>query len=282
MSYMIEVTSVEGLVEKIKLKGTLRALPDFYVLKEVDEYRTKNPKASPMEIFKAVRKRLHESYGAFQTRRKRKRLLYLEELKLAREENWDKPENNAMKEIRERILRTSVSSGERLDSDYELIYEKIKKEFGKDLKSVMDLGCGINPVSFKLQDFKKVKIYAYDIDSSDIDFLNKYFKTIGLDGEAHVLDLHDLNSIDKLPKVDLCLLYKVIDPLEKRGHEFSEELIRRIKAKNLVVSFATKTIARRNMNYPKRGWFEQMIKRLKKTYKIVSTSNEIYYIVKNE
>ncbi len=279
---MAEVTSVEGLVKRIKLKGTLKALPDFYVLKEIDEYRFKHPRASVLEIFKEVRKRLHQSYGAFQTRRKRKRLLYLEELKLAREENWDKPENEVMKEIRERILRTSVSSSERLDSDYEEIYKKIKKEFGKNLKSVIDLGCGINPVSFKPHDFKNVKIYAYDIDTNDIDFLNKYFKTVGLDGEAHVLDLHDLDRIDKLPLADLCLLYKIIDPLEKRGHEFSEELIKRIKSKYLIVSFATKTVSRKPMNYPKRGWFEQMLKRLGKKYKTIKSLSEIYYIVENK
>ncbi|MEK6918620.1 MAG: hypothetical protein AABW73_01140 [Nanoarchaeota archaeon] len=269
------------LVTKIKLKGTLKALPDFYVNKEVAEFKKKHPKAGPMEVFKAVRKKLHESYGAYQNRKKRRRTLYLEELKLAREENWGKEKNSPeMKEVRRRMIRTSVSATERLEADYNSIYEPMHKELGK-FKTLMDLGCGINPVSFCPSDYKEVKIYAYDIDSGDIEFLNKYFKIMGMNGEANVLDLHDLEAVDKLPKVDVCLLFKIIDPLERRGHEFSEQLIKRLKAKQIVVSFATKTITRKSMNHPNRGWFEQMIKRLGKTYKTIKTNNEIYYVVKN-
>jgi len=276
----MESMSVEELAAKIKLKGTLKSLPDFYVEKEVHEYKNKHPSAGDREIFKSVRKKLHQSYGAFQTRRKRKRLLYLEELKLAREENWGNPRNSPeMKEIRRRIIRTSVSATERLDADYGLLYDQIHKAVGK-FHSIIDLGCGINPVSFCPYDYRDVKIYAHDIDTNDIDFLNKYFKMMDMDGEARVLDLHDLGKVEKLPRVDVCLLFKIIDPLESKGHKFSEMLIDKIKAKYLVVSFATKTVSRKNMNYPNRGWFEQMVKRLGMSYKTIKTKNEIYYVLK--
>lgn len=272
--------SDDELVRKIKHKGTLKGLPDFYVEKELAEYKKKNPKSSTTETFKAIRKKLHESYGAYQNKRKKKRELYLQELKLARED-WDNPRNNPeMKEIRRRMLRTTVSGTERLEAGYSELYEQLNKELGK-FCSLMDLGCGVNPVSFCPYDYQDIKIHAYDIDIGDVEFLNKYFKTMGMNAEAHVLDIHDLDKVDKLPRVDVCLLFKVIDPLEERGHLFSEELIRRIKAKNLVVSFATKTITRRAMSHPQRGWFERMITRIGMTYKTIKMKNEIYYVIKN-
>jgi len=274
--------SIEELIKKIKLKGTLKALPDFYVNKEIQDFKRTRPRADFKEIFKEVRKRLHESYGAFQTRRKKKRLLYLEELKLAIEENWDKPENEEMKKIRQRILETNVSSRERLEADYEKLYNELKGEVGHELKTIMDLGSGINPVLFQPDDFKKVKILAYDIDKNDVDFLNKYFKVMRLDGVAKVLDIHDLKAVEKLPRVDVALLYKIIDPLERRGHKFSEMLIQKIKSKYLIVSFATRTISRKPMNHPQRGWFEAMVKRLGMKYKTIKTKNEIYYVVKKK
>ena len=144
----------------------------------------------------------------------------------------------------------------------------------------MDLGSGINPVSFEPVEFRDVKIYSYDIDKNDTAFLNDYFKVMDLDGEARVLDIHDLDRVGKLPQVDVCLLFKVIDPLERRGHEFSEMLIERIRAKYIIVSFATKTITRRAMNHPQRGWFERMVTRLGMKFKTIRTKNEIYYLVK--
>jgi hypothetical protein len=271
----------EEFVAKIKLKGTLKALPDFYVRRELLEFKEKNPNAGVLEIFKAVRKKLHDSYGAYQNRKKRKRDLYIEELKLAREENMGNPHNSPeMKEIRRRMLRTSVSANERLDAGYGPLYEELHKAVG-EFKTLMDLGCGINPVSFCPFDYKNVKIYAYDIDTGDVDFLNKYFKVMNINGEARVLDLHDIDRVEKLPEVDVCLLFKIIDPLERRGHEFSELLIKKLKAKFLIVSFATKTVSRKPMNHPNRGWFEQMIKRLGRTFTTIKTDNEIYYVVKN-
>jgi len=269
------------LIEKVKQKGVLRSIPDKFVREEIEIYLKKDPKANEKKVFKGVRKRMHETYGAFQTRRKKKRNLYLEEYKIAREENEGKIKNSEdMKIIRRRILRTNLSTRERLDSDYGYVYNAVAKIINMKINSLMDLGCGINPVALCPFTFRKIKTYAYDIDTNDIAFLNKYFKVAGLKyGVAKILSLHDLNKVRKLPEVDVCLLLKIIDPLERRGHKFSEELIKAIKCKYLVVSFATKTISRKQMNHPQRGWFERMVKRLGFTFKTIKTKSEIYYIL---
>ena len=100
----------------------------------------------------------------------------------------------------------------------------------------------------------------------------------------HILDINTAkaieNTIKKLPKADICFLFKVLDPLERKGHKFSEMLITKIKSNFLVVSFSIKTISNKKMNQPRRIWFELMLKRLNYHFKVFKTSNEIYYIIK--
>jgi len=276
---------INELVNKIKKKKVLKGLPSFFVKREIGEYVRKNPKASEKQVFKAVRRKLHTTYGSFQSKRKRKRNLYLEELKLILEDSdggfVDNPET---RELRERILRTSVSSRERLDADYGILYRHIEKLVG-GFKSVVDLGCGMNPVSFSPERLKRVRLEAYDIDENDIAFLNRYFKLVKVAGraKAKILDLHDLNRVKKLQHFDICFLFKIIDPLEERGHKFSEELLKSIKANFIVVSFATKTLAKKEMNHPQRVWFERMIGRIGlDMFSKIKTKNEVYYVLKKE
>jgi len=275
------------LIRNIKKKKTLKGIPDEMVIKEMTNYKImmkkKNHDYSDREVFKYVRKKLYDAYGSYQTNRKRKRNLYLEELKLAKKENGDRIKNSEeMKDIRRRILSTNVSTAERLSAGYALTYESVKKELDRPIRKVIDLGSGINPVAFCPTDFKDTQVLAYDINKEDIDFLNKYFKVIRLKGKAKILDLHDLEKVKKLPEADVILLFKVIDPIEKKGHEFSELLLKILKEKamNIVVSFATKTLSNKPMNNPTRVWFERMTKRLGFKIIPVRTSNEVYYILK--
>jgi hypothetical protein len=212
------------------------------------------------------------TYGAFQTRRKKKRASYLKELK-----KYIK-DDEKRREIRRKILLTNISTKERLEASYKDLYERIFSVTSIP-KTIIDLGCGINPVSFSTEVFRDIDISAYDIDKNDIIFLKKYFKVTGLKGKARVLDLHDLDAVKKLPHADVCLLFKIIDPLERRGHKFSEMLLQCINADFVVVSFATKTITRKAMNHPQRGWFELMTSRIGMPFNIIETPNEIYYVV---
>src|SRR3989344_1274288 len=48
----------------------------------------------------------------------------------------------------------------------------------------------------------------------------------------------------------------------------------------LIVSFASVTTKNRGMNYPRRGWFEQMLKRLGYKFNKLEFVNEIFYVIK--
>jgi len=80
---------------------------------------------------------------------------------------------------------------------------------------------------------------------------------------------------------DVIFLFKVIDIIDKKNHKHSEQLIKQLlqKTKFIVASFATKTITRKNMNFPNRKWFELMLNRNSIKFKNIKTDNEIYYII---
>jgi len=187
-------------------------------------------------------------------------------------------------DIIHKILSSTVSTKERLD-DYEFIYNKIFDITGIP-KTILDIGCGLNPISYIYMHIKELNYYAYDIDESDIQFLNEFFhimKNKGLNGKSQILDVRNKNQINNIPNTDIIFLFKVIDLIDIDNHKPSEELIKNLlnqkKAKFIVASFATKTISKKSMNFPNRKWFELMLQRIGLKFKIIKTRNEIFYII---
>lgn len=195
-----------------------------------------------------------------------------------------KKEKNSFFQIHQKILSSNLSTKERLDS-YPALYQEIFQIVGK-VKKIIDLGCGLNPISLPWFPFKDIFYFAYDFNKEEIGFLNKYFKLIkkvypGFRGRAFFFDLLDFGSYPELPKADLCFLFKTLD-LEKKGlrKNFVEGVISQIKAKWLIVSFPLVKVSGRRMNQPRRRWFESVLKKLKLEFRIIKKRNEVFYLIK--
>ena len=281
------------ILERIKKSKKYQGICEEIILEEIKKYfklnsnlnfksnlKTKISEKKLKLIIKAIKKELHLFYSCFQTKKKKKqRHFYLNEL--------DKKIKNKkdLKEIQktiDKLLSATISTKERLNR-YPKIYRKIF-EITKNPKIILDLGCGFNPFSFFYMGLKKLKYLAYDINENDINFLNKFFKIIyvqGLEGKAEILNIKNKIKISKLPKADIILLFKIIDLMDKKSHKQSEELIKQLisKAKFIIVSFPTTTITKKRMNFPKRKWFELMLNRINLKFRIFKTDNEIFYII---
>jgi len=267
-------TLTQDFLILIKKNKKYKTIANEIVLKEIKEYLRKNPKISKpcKEDIKEIRKNLYRTYSSYQTNKKRKRNQLLEKLKT----------NLNNKDRITQLLSIVISTKERL-SDYLELYFKIFKITGKP-KSIIDLGCGMNPLSYYFMNLKKLRYYAYDIDEEDIKFLNNFFKIMekqGLDGKAKILDINNTKAVSSLPTPDIIFLFKVIDVINTKNHKTSEQLVKQLikKTKFIIVSFATKTITRKSMNYPKRKGFELMLKRLNLKFKTIEIKNEIFYII---
>lgn len=267
--------SINQILQKVKSNKKYRTISSEIVLDEIRKYLKKNPNENLNKLMiKEIRSNLHKLYSTYSSK-KNKRNRLLEELKT-------KPSNI---EIIKQILKTSISANERLD-DYPKIYSEIFRLTIQKPKSILDLGCGLNPLSFQFMNLNHLTYHAYDIDEQDINFLNEYFKIMkskGLIGKAQILDGRNQKSISKLPTSDIIFIFKLIDLIDIDNHKPSEELIKTLikKTKFIVASFATKTITKKQMNFPTRKWFELMLTRIGLKFETFSIKNEVFYVIKH-
>jgi len=232
------------IIADIKKKKTLRNLDDEFVKAILIKKNIKLPSKGKeyKKLIKEVRAYLHKVYGVFQ--------------------------------IKGKELEGSTATKERLEI-YSYLYKGIFAITGIP-KSILDIACGLNPLSYKYLERAGFKgaYYATELTKKDCEFINDYFKENKIKGKAFQINL--LKDFD-YPKADVCFLFKVLDLVE---HKLAEEIIKKVKSNYLVISFATRTIGRRKMNYPRRGWIEQLLKRLNLPYEIITEENEVFYVVK--
>ena len=245
------------------------------------EYLIKNTKAVPYLtkpkskeyklIVKEIRSILRRVYGLFRSGEETKK----------RKELVDSLNSvSSQKTIITQILETHSSTKERL-TIYDKLYTKIFT-ITKKPKTIIDLGSGINPFSVPLMKLKELKYYAYDISQEEMDSLNTFFtflhtKNSQFKGKAEMLDLLHFST---LPKADICFLFKMTDVLDKgKGHTTTEEIVKRIPSKFVVISFATRTMSGKKMTAPRRKWMEWMCTRLQYKYTIIEFPNEIFYVI---
>jgi 16S rRNA (guanine(1405)-N(7))-methyltransferase len=271
--FVFGLNMIDKILKKIKKHKKYHSISDEVVVDEIKNYLKSNPTVTTIDkqLIKDIRKELHLSYASFQTKKKSQRKKYLLQLR----EKLDD-------ELTKKLLLITLPTKERL-KDYKKLYKEIFK-ITKIPETLVDLACGLNPVSYPYMNIDKLKYYAYDIDEEDIGFLNDYFdvmKKHGLKGKAKILNLKNKQKILKLPSSDIIFLFKILDILDRKDHKTSEQLIiQLIKKTNFIIaSFATKTLTRKKMNFPKRKWFELMLTRNNLKFKIIKTENEIYYIV---
>jgi len=280
---IIEEDKIIELITKIKSKKELNQISDDFVRDQLFAYFQQKPKiisvidkvksAKYKLIVKDVRAKLRRLYGQFRSEDMLNvRRDLMEEFKVA--------SKIKRKKIIDEILKTHSSTRERLNH-YVNLYEKIFA-ITKKPKIILDLGAGINPLSFVYMGLKSVKYYAYDLSHDEINLINDYFSILteeknNFSGYAEVLDLLHLEN---LPSADLCFLLKMTDVLDRgKGHKMTEQVIENLSTKFVVVSFPTLTMSGKKMNFPRRRWMELMCKRLGYYYETLEFSNELFYVI---
>ena len=261
----------QEIILEIKKSKKYKTLSEEIINDKIKEYALKNPnyKNYPEKIIlKEIKTILHKIHGSFQINSS-DRERYLLELK-------DNPQS---KEIIVDILRTNSSTNERLEI-YPQLYNKLFQITGKP-KSILDLGCGLNPISASFMNLNETRYYAYDINDKDSLFLNEFFKIEKMQGISKTLNLQSLENIKNLEGADVCFMFKLLDVLEKKGHRYSEEIIKVLieKCNFIIVSFATASLGGKRMKFAERGWIERMLERIGLKFEKMKFSNEIFYII---
>ena len=268
--------SIEALILEIKKKKELQTLNDNFVKTELLKILNQEPKfkgilkkfnpksALLKELIKKTREKLRRTSGLF---KKEKKITVEEIIKIDYQE----------------LLKIHSSTKERIGF-YNQLYSNLFKITGKPLR-ILDLGCGMNPLSIQLMKLERLEYYAYDI-IEEVNLLNLFFaklhqKNHYFYGEAGILNLLELDKVKQLPKADVAFLFKVTDVLDRnKGHKNTEAVLQAVPAKYLVVSFPTLTMSGKKMTAPRRRWMEWLCKRLGWEYQMLEYVNELFYVVR--
>jgi len=212
-------------------------------------------------IIKEVKNRLHQIHGIYLDVSSNKKA------KLLLEENKN-----------DEVLKLHMSTLERLGF-YEEFYEKIFCVTGIP-GSILDLACGYNPFSIEYMKLNRgFNYYAYDINEETNELINLFFDNNNYNGISKTLDL--TVSVPE-ENVDIAFLFKFIPLVEQQNKSFSEELLKKIKAKYIVISFPTKSVTGRNVgmidNYKK--LFSSIIQNDFVVVEEILFSNELVFIIK--
>jgi len=244
------------ILQDIKKKKELSGIPDEVVLEALEKTKktlgiTSNiSKKDERILIKETRALLRNYVGRFKNKKSLEKLL----------------DKGKIKEI----LLSHSSTRERIE-----FYPKLNNIIKKlNPKSILDLGCGLNPLAIA----KNYEYYASDIDSNNLNLIKKYFQKNNIKGNVFTSDLRKERNF---PNSDLCLIFKVLDIL-KMPHKEIEALISSIKSKNLIVSFSTITLSGKPMREYRRFWFERILQKKQRSFKIVKSENEIFYIIQQE
>jgi hypothetical protein len=242
-------------------------------------------------IIKELRAELRRVYGVFILEGYEKRKKLLTELK-----NAETTEEK--KEIHDKMFLLHKSTKERMDHYEELYqtifdaiddFEKDKPLFEAHKKGVshkyvfMDLACGMNPLSSYLFKDKVKKYYASDISTEDCEFLKDYFDTTKIDAIIFPADLTADKIFYKLEKipVDICLIFKTLDGLERIKRNITEDLLKSINTKYFAITFPTLSISgHREIKEHRRLWLERMLDNLGWKYSKFTMGSELLYMVK--
>lgn len=187
-------------------------------------------------------------------------------------------------ELHRELLQCHTSTRERL-AFYGELYRDIFAITGKP-RSVIDLGCGLNPLSLLFMHLEHITYLASDFSQQECDFLQEYFTLVKekyrVEGTTICLDLlddADTERLKTLPQVDVCFLFKMVDLLDRKRHKRSEKVIQAVNARYVVASFSTKTISGHRMDRPTRKWFMLMLNRLGYSYQEIDKQNEMFYVI---
>jgi 16S rRNA (guanine(1405)-N(7))-methyltransferase len=189
------------------------------------------------EAVKATRNKLHQVGGAYQEGGidYRRALEELERLP-------PDPHSPEVQEFCRQMMAQHASTRERLPI-LDNFYNQILSPLG-EIDAVLDVACGLNPLARAWMPLQAGTRYtACDIYADMVAFLNQFFATMKLPGEAWLCDL-----VQEVPQqtVKLALVLKTIPCLEQLDKHIGRRLLEGLPAEFVLVSFPVHSLGGRS------------------------------------
>ena len=189
------------------------------------------------EAIKATKNKLHQVAGAYLDG-KPQYDRWAELLTTAAQS----PEPQDLRQACLAIMQHHASTRERIDL-LDRLYTTILAGL-PPVRSVLDVACGLNPLSIPWMPLDPgASYYACDIFSDQMAFVNTCLPLLGVAGRAFTCDLV---SAPPQEPVDVAFAFKVLPPLEQIDKGSSLNLLRALNANTIIVSFPARSLGGRN------------------------------------
>ncbi|MCK5616889.1 hypothetical protein KAR91_84285 [Candidatus Pacearchaeota archaeon] len=152
------------------------------------------------------------------------------------------------------ILNRHISTKERLPH-----YEELYKKLVKKGDTIIDLGAGINALSYEYLP-KNTKYLAVEAVGQLVELSNSYKKGIAI--QESLFNIEKIKDIIQKQSPPITLfIFKTIDSLEMLKRNYSKNLLKEIvpMVDKVVVSFATKSLISKKAFKVKRYWFYNFV-----------------------
>ena len=208
------------------------------------------------DLEKNVKRKLHMVWGAYFKRPNFKKLVakLKNQSPLKAGTKFKTLESLHEDKFMKELLELQTSTKERLPI-YDDFYKKIFEVTGVP-KKIIEYGCGVNALSYPWMG-EGIEYVGYDVDRELIDFINLVFDEYAI--KSARVELGDVFE-EKFDSADIYLLLKVLVLFERQQKNYSLDLLRKIPAKHIVVSFPTKSISGKDRGM--KGNYQRMFREL--------------------
>ena len=226
---------------------------------------------SPQAIIQSARTRLHQLTGAYLA----PKLDYAQWLHKFK--SLDSNDRLGLESTSLSMMRLHASTYERLEvlpTFFQTALASISP-----VKSVLDLACGLNPLSIPWMPLADGFTYhASDVVNPLVHFLWHYFELYRVNGEASILDLSF--SIPSQP-VQLALLMKTLPLMEQIEHGLSQKILENLNAEHILVTYPLRSLGgrRKGMEETYRSQFDQLVAGRDWKIQEFRFPNEVAYLV---
>ncbi|MHB8134814.1 MAG: class I SAM-dependent methyltransferase [Anaerolineaceae bacterium] len=261
---------LEAIVKEVQKGSKYRSVHEDLV-RNIAAIEIKKGRSNK-ETIKAVRNKIHQVGSAYQPLGIDYNQL-INQLQTLPKDMYDP----RVKEFCREAMGLHASTRERLDI-LETFYSTCLSNL-TPIHSLLDLACGLNPLTLPWIPIRKdAKIFACDIYTDQIDFLNQFFSYFNIQGKAFCCDL-----TQEIPALEtqITFILKTIPCLEQIDKHIGQRLLSGIQSKYLLISFPAQSLGGRDKGmrlfYSKH--FQSLIQNQDWSVQSYSFSNEEAYLV---
>lgn len=226
----------------------------------------------PADAVKRAKRKLHQIYAAYLAKAPNYGALLR-----ALEQAAASGDDAGLRRALERAMATHASTRERL-SELSHFYGELRPYLSGAAR-VLDLACGLNPLAYPWMGREPQAHYlAWDLDHRLVEFVDQVLTVLGA---PHTCETVDLLEPEQVPECDVALLLKLLPCLEQQRSGASRELLLRIPARTLVVSFPLESLGgrTRGMREHYGTGFEALLATEGWSHRRFESGRELVYVV---